>query len=93
MESLVQALGRSRAKCREFSTLRKKNCKKILVDGLGNVATSGLNVTTLKYNSTRVRRDVELNVVAWKSNPLWNVTTLDANVATFIISLSGTSQR
>ena len=39
MKSLEKALGRSRAECKDFSTLRKKFCKKIQVDGLGNIAT------------------------------------------------------
>ena len=41
MESLVQPLGRSRSERKEFSTLRNKFCKKILVDGIGNFVILG----------------------------------------------------
>ena len=85
MESFVQALGKSKAECREFSTLRKF-LQKFLVDGPGNIATLGSNVVTLKTylsgtsrcwvpmsrcwkNISQEHRDVEPNVAMWNSKP------------------------
>ena len=48
MESFVQALGKRKAECSEFSTLKKIFVNKIRVDGLGNIATLGSNIVTLK---------------------------------------------
>ena len=92
MESLVQALGRSRAESKEFSTIRKVFfffCKKkqILVDGLGNVATlkKFLSGKSRRWTQRRdvekpaflERRDVASERHDVGSHTCWNVATLD----------------
>ena len=88
MDSLVQALERSKAECREFSTLIIFFCKKVMVNGLGT-SRCWAQCCDVGKNSSRVRRNIGLNVTTWKSQPLLNVVTLHLNVAT----LDTTSRR
>ena len=80
MESLVQALGRSRAECMEFSTLRKNFEKKswLMVSGtlrrwkkfLSGTSRRWSHCCDVEKHASLERHEFSLNVTTLEKHPL-----------------------